>query len=265
MPSVVPATASTTEFSEERTKEHALHLSERIGIRFASTKANLRARDYILNYLLPLKQYADEQRRLHGAAAAPLMEIELQNGTGGQIFEIMGIVLTNLYSEVPNIVVRLSDGTDESQRNAALVNAHFDTTVGTQGYADAAIPTATMMEMVSNLVHDRSQSFKHAVIFLFNGCEESLQMCSHAFSTQHPWAATCRFVLNMEGNGNDGTEIMFQVGSNELLEVYAHAAPYPHGAGIGADIFSSGVIGADTDYGKKWLLVKRERERERER
>jgi hypothetical protein len=34
-----------------------------------------------------------------------------------------------------------------------LINAHFDSTIGTMGAADAAIPVSAMIELLSNAIH----------------------------------------------------------------------------------------------------------------
>lgn len=84
-----------------------------------------------------------------------------------------------------------------------------------KGAADDAVPTSAMMELLTVLAN--SPALPRPVIFLFNGAEESLQEGSHAFITQHPWADTCKHVINMEACGSGGPEILFQVGSAEAL------------------------------------------------
>jgi hypothetical protein len=49
------------------------------------------------------------------------------------VFEIINAVITNMYTNLTNIVVRVSDGTEEGKRDALLVNSHYDTTVTTPG------------------------------------------------------------------------------------------------------------------------------------
>lgn len=68
------------------------------------------------------------------------------------------------------------------------------------GAADDAVPIGIMLEQINVLVH--SEPLPHAVIFLFNGAEETLQEGSHAFITQHIWADTVRTVVNMEACGS---------------------------------------------------------------
>lgn len=58
----------------------------------------------------------------------------------------------------------------------------------------------------------------NAVVFLFNGGEESLQDCSHLFITQQPKEieGTIRAVVNLESAGMGGQEIVFQATSEEV-------------------------------------------------
>ena len=63
----------------------------------------------------------------------PEVEIDIQRASGSHIFSIMDAVITNVYSNITNIVVRISDGTEKSKQGAILVNAHYDSTVITPG------------------------------------------------------------------------------------------------------------------------------------
>ncbi|KAF9582834.1 hypothetical protein BGW38_010698, partial [Lunasporangiospora selenospora] len=56
-----------------------------------------------------------------------------------------------------------------------------------------------------------------------------------------------RAVINLEGCGSTGPEILFQANSRQMVEAYRRV-PHPHGTVIGNDIFSTGVILSDTDF-----------------
>lgn len=52
-----------------------------------------------------------------------------------------------MYSNLTNIVVRLSCG-PECDQNAVLLNAHYDTTLGSPGAVDDGLGVAVMMDVL---------------------------------------------------------------------------------------------------------------------
>ncbi|KAF8925126.1 hypothetical protein BGZ58_001118 [Dissophora ornata] len=84
-------------------------------------------------------------------------------------------------------------------------------------------------------------------LVVFNGGEESLQDASHSFITTHELRNTVRAVINLEGCGTSGPEILFQANSKPMIEAY-RKVPYPHGTVMGNDLFSTGIILSDTDF-----------------
>ena len=120
----------------------------------------------------------------------------------------MGKRLYKTYVDLTNIIVRLSDGTEEGKKNAVLVNSHVDSTLPSPGAADDALPVGVMLENIRVLIHTLGWEPRHAIIFcecalssivlhawckrslVFNNAKESLQDGSHLFSTQHPTANT---------------------------------------------------------------------------
>jgi Zn-dependent M28 family amino/carboxypeptidase len=71
---------------------------------------------------------------------------------------------------------------------------------------------------------------------------------SQLYSTQHETAKTIKAVINLEAAGSTGQEMLFQATSSELVAAYSHV-PYPHGTVLAADVFASGIMGSDTDFG----------------
>lgn len=88
------------------------------------------------------------------------------------------------------MVVRLSNGTKEGKENAILLNAHLDSTLPSPGAADDASGVAVMLESIRVLSQTPDLQLNTALVFLFNGAEESLQDASHLFITQHAWRHT---------------------------------------------------------------------------
>ena len=78
---------------------------------------------------------------------------------------MMGRRLYKTYVNLTNIVVRLSDGTEEGKKDAVLVNSHVDSTLPSPGAADDAMPVGVMLESLRVLIHTPDWQPKHAVIF----------------------------------------------------------------------------------------------------
>lgn len=84
---------------------------------------------------------------------------------------------------------------------------------------------------------------------LLNGAEEAYLQGSHAFMKYHRWANDVVGFYNLEAMGSGGKEILFQSTSDSwVLSSYKQYAKYPFGSIIGQDLFSSGLLPADTDY-----------------
>ncbi|OJT03270.1 hypothetical protein TRAPUB_6137 [Trametes pubescens] len=162
-------------------------------------------------------------------------------------FDMMGRRLYKTYVNLTNIVVRVSDGTEEGKEHAVLVNSHVDSTLPSPGAADDGLSVGVMLESIRVLINTPAWEPKHAIVFLFNNAEESLQDGSHLFSTQHPVAKTIRAAINLEAAGTTGPEILFQATSEQMIEAYSKV-PRPYGSVIANEIFSSGIILSDTDF-----------------
>jgi Zn-dependent M28 family amino/carboxypeptidase len=82
----------------------------------------------------------------------------------------MGKRLYKTYVNLSNIIVRISDGTDQGKEHALLVNAHLDSTLPSPGAADDALSVGVMLDCMRVLVETPDWTPKHAVIF----CELAL-------------------------------------------------------------------------------------------
>ncbi|KAJ1550907.1 hypothetical protein HK096_004290, partial [Nowakowskiella sp. JEL0078] len=164
------------------------------------------------------------------------------------------------YRNLTNVVARISCGL-ECDRNAILLNAHLDTFLDSVGAVDDASGCGVLLEILRIMVQRRAP-LKNSIIFctceriflfnvIFNGGEETLQDASHGFITSHKWKDSIRTVINLEGCGFGGREVLFQSNSPQVLEAYNHA-PYPYGATLTNDVFNSGLIGSDTDFKFVW-------------
>lgn len=102
---------------------------------------------------------------------------------------------------------------------------------------------------IARVIVDRDEPFSNSLLFLWNGAEETLQDGSHLYSTQHPSASDVKAVINLEAAGTTGGALLFQATSKEMIEAFKHT-PYPRGTVAAADVFASGIILSDTDFGQ---------------
>jgi Zn-dependent M28 family amino/carboxypeptidase len=82
---------------------------------------------------------------------------------------------------------------------------------------------------------------------VFNGAEESFQDASHSFIVNHELKGSVRAVVNVEGSGSTGPEILYQANAQIMIDAYKKA-PYPHGTVLANDLFATGIILSDTDF-----------------
>lgn len=212
-----------------------------LGIRHVGSEAN---EVHAVNLLV---EKVEEIRKL----ASRRVEIELSVQRVSGSFDIdFPDSMTHLYHNVTNIVVRFKKKGSEPA-HALLINAHYDSAVGSPAASDDAVSCATMLEILQTLASDPHPFLpNHAIIFLFNGAEETILQASHGFTTQHPWARQVRAFLNLEAAGAGGKEIVFQTGPEHpwLARVYASVVPHPFASVIAQEVFQSGVIPSDTDF-----------------
>lgn len=246
------ATTTSTD-NNNNNRFHALraraHMEDivSLGIRVVGSRANeVHAKEMLVSKLEALRALANERVEL---------EISVQHPSGSFYIDFLGGI-NHLYQNVTNVVVRLSrkgaEG-DEARKNAFMINAHYDSALGSVAASDDAISCGTMLEVIRCIVSGPAPlalSSDHALIFLFNGAEETLLQASHGFVTQHPWAGTVRAFLNLEAAGAGGKEIVFQTGPDHpwLARLYSESVPHPHASIIAQEVFQSGIIPSDTDF-----------------
>lgn len=71
-----------------------------------------------------------------------------------------------MYANMTNIIVRLSCG-HQCDENAILLNAHYDTTLGSPGAVDDALPIGVMVELI-RILSQRPALKKNSLIFCNN-------------------------------------------------------------------------------------------------
>ncbi|KAI9305107.1 hypothetical protein BJ944DRAFT_162332 [Cunninghamella echinulata] len=237
-----------SEFSERNAIETISYLSDTLGYRIVGTVEEAQSADYLKNMI---KGYQQTAASIPGS---PKFDVWIQQETGSHRFDIMDHMVLKAYTNITNIIVRLScpdgdtvSGVRSCEDNAILVNSHFDTTLGSPGATDDGSGTAVMLEIIRVLSQRDWTGYKNSIVFLFNGAEETLQDASHAFITMHELRDSIRSVVNIDACGTTGREILFQANSKEMIEAYKQA-PYPHGTVLANDVFRTGLILSDTDF-----------------
>lgn len=228
------------EFHALRARAHMEDLVA-LGIRHVGSPANeIHAKNLIINKVEAIRA---------GASDKVEIEISVQHPSGSFYLDFLG-GLTHIYQNITNIAVRVSrKGSD--RKHAFMVNAHYDSALGTVAASDDAISCGTMLEVMRCLSSEPGPLMaEHAIIFLFNGAEESILQASHGFVTQHPWTKTIRAFINLEAAGAGGKEIVFQTGPDHpwLARLYSETVPHPHASVIAQEVFQLGIIPSDTDF-----------------
>ncbi|XP_022229014.2 endoplasmic reticulum metallopeptidase 1-like [Drosophila obscura] len=173
------------------------------------------------------------------------IEIDVQVASGSYVFWTM----INMYQGIQNIVIKLSPKGSTSD-TYLLVNSHFDSKPTSPSVGDAGHMVSTILEVL-RVISTSKPSFQHPIVFLLNGAEENPLQASHAFISQHKWAQFCKVVINLDAAGSGGREILFQSGPNNpwLLKYYKESALHPFGTTMGEEIFQTGLLPSDTDFG----------------
>lgn len=226
-------------FSEWRALQHTRALADDIGERQVSQPGVESGAQYLLQQVEQLIYMPSTREDL-------TIEFERQQVSGAVNFQFIGCNITNAYKNLTNVVVRVTPRKPQT-RHAFLVNAHFDSTIGTAGASDCASCVAVGLEALRVLVSDPTMQLLAPVVFLFNGGEETLMQAAHGFMST-PYAADVGAFLNLESTGPYGLPIMFQHTGAWAASVYAKSAKYPRGTALSQDFFESGIIPADTDY-----------------
>ncbi|KAH9951135.1 hypothetical protein B0H21DRAFT_719728 [Amylocystis lapponica] len=234
------------QLSEALVLAHAKYLSEDIGYRTVGTREHALGDAWMLQQAEALRTQCQDIVRANPGRKLEC-EVWHQQGSGSHRFDMMNKRLYKTYVNLTNIILRVSDGTSEGKKHAVLVNAHLDSTLPSPGAADDALSVGIMLECIRVLAHTPTWEPAHAIIFLFNNAEESLQDGSHLFSTQHPIANTVRAAVNLEAAGTTGKELLFQATSEEMIRAYSRV-PRPFGTIIANEVFSSGILLSDTDF-----------------
>ena len=132
-------------------------------------------------------------------------------------------------------------------RSSVLLNAHFDTTLGSPGAADCAACVGILLEILRLYVVSLDPP-PAPIIFLFNGGEETFMQAAHGFVAHHPWAASVGVAINVEATGSEGPDVMFRETGGWPAEVYVSTAPRPVTTPTIRDLVRFASLPVDTDF-----------------
>ncbi|TPE45265.1 M20/M25/M40 family metallo-hydrolase [Pontibacter mangrovi] len=206
-PAPVPASAPASEFSAERAMQHVRQIARQPHA--MGTAAHAEVRRYLLQELAQL-------------------------GLNPQVQESAAVYQQSV-GHVYNVLGRLKGSGAGSK--AILLMAHYDSQPNTPGAADDGAGVAAILETVRAL--KAAAPMQHDVIVLLTDGEEYGLFGATAF-LQHPWAQEVALVLNLEGRGNAGPSMTFEMSPKNgwLVKQYAAAAPYPYFSSLAYEIYS---------------------------
>ncbi|KAK8864706.1 hypothetical protein IAR55_001960 [Kwoniella newhampshirensis] len=212
---------------------------ETIGYRTVGTYEAIAGEEYVLSEVQKLVRKCDEGGNLK-------CDWWAQKGSGFHAFEILDHEVLKAYVGVANIILQITSihppsynaSAPHLDQDAILLGAHIDSTMPSPGAADDGIGAGVMLDVARVLV-ERNEPFDASIIFLWNGAEDG----SHLYSTKHPSAKRVRAMINLEAAGSTGGALLFQATSKEMIDA-------PRGTVIASDVFQSGIIMSDTDFGQ---------------
>lgn len=239
----LPFNAPLDQFAEGRAMAIIQTLAGDIGHRQVSTPGE----ELTVQYLL------DEGNRISKAASIDRSDIDVsverQQTSGAVTMSVFGFEITNAFNNLTNVVITLRPKDERNaSKKAVLINAHFDSTLGTVGASDCASCVAVALEVARTLATNSKYTIRTPYVFLLNGGEETLMQASFGFMTTSPHASNLGAFINIESTGPGGPDIVFQHTGDWTLRAYARAAPNPRGSSVAQDFFDMGVIPADTDF-----------------
>lgn len=168
-PAPLPPTAPPGIFSEGRALQTTSHLADTIGFRQVSTNGEERAAQYLL---AQAQSIASEAAALRPDLEVTAVREQATGALGRQ--KAFGFEIANAYNNLTNIVLRVapravgskavSGGHETAQPKELLVNAHYDTTLGSPGASDAASCVGVALEIARTLVANASHTLTAPVV-----------------------------------------------------------------------------------------------------
>jgi hypothetical protein len=209
-PDAVPAHAPAGQFSAGRAMQHVREIAQ--APHAMGTRAHARVRAYLV----------DRQQSLG-------LQPQVQEATVATPPQRNGTQVGHVY----NVVGRLP-GTGRGK--AVLVMAHYDSQPNTPGAGDDGAGVAAVLEVARAL--REGPPLRNDVIFLLTDGEEYGLFGAQAF-LRHPWAKEVGLVINLEGRGNRGPSLSFEIspGNGWIVQEMAKVAPYPFASSLMYEVY----------------------------
>ncbi|XVF02740.1 hypothetical protein REPUB_Repub04eG0200100 [Reevesia pubescens] len=224
-------------FSEARAIEHVRVLSHEIDGRQEGRPGLKEAAQYIKAELERVKERAGTNIRIE-------VEEDVVGGSFNMMF--LGHSISFGYRNHTNILMRISSLDSQDTDPSVLMNAHFDSPLGSPGAGDCGSCVASLLE-IARLTIDSGWVPTRPIILLFNGAEEVFMLGAHGFMRTHKWRDSIGAFINVEASGTGGLDLVCQSGPGSWPSyVYAQSAIYPMAHSAAQDVFP--VIPGDTDY-----------------
>ncbi|KDD72594.1 hypothetical protein H632_c3147p0 [Helicosporidium sp. ATCC 50920] len=174
-------------------------------------------------------------------------EVVREPTSGGFVLNAFGHEFTNAFNNLTNVVLRISPRGREHVPGV-LLNAHYDSALGSPGASDAASCVGVALEVARTLVADSSRALDAPVVVLLNGGEETLMQAAQGFLESGAFSRNLGAFLNLESTGPWGPEILFQSTNDWTLGTYLRAVPHPRCSSVFQDFFDLNLFPADTDF-----------------
>ena len=98
--------------------------------------------------------------------------MDVERVSGAIVDKIFKKHLINVYRHLTNVVLFVGPK-EASNRSAVLINAHYDSALGSPGAADCASCVGVGLEVVRTLI-ERKEPLSRPIVLLLNGGEETL-------------------------------------------------------------------------------------------
>lgn len=184
------------------------YLADTIGDRQVSTPGEEQAAQYLLQQCQNIVDYVNTNRPDLEAAVVR----EFATGAIG-IQNIFHFDIANAYNNLTNVVLRIAPKI-AANKPGVLVNAHYDSTIGTAGASDCASCVAVALEIARTIVSDPIKYTLASPLFvLLNGGEETLMQASHGFMQSSKFVKQLGAFINLESTGPWGKSIYIFFGS----------------------------------------------------